>query len=130
MLNKERKIMMKLLQRIGFVFLLGVIAVVGCQRQEPSSSNKHTQLQQSESKESDIKAALAKLGPEDRKLAEAQQKCAVSGEPLGSMGIPVKVVLKEQPVFLCCKGCRDDALAEPDKTLANAIELKEKHNPK
>ena len=75
-----------------------------------------------------IRAALEKLEPEDRKLAEAQQWCAVQNEkPLGTMGKPFKVMLKEQPVFLCCESCKDKAEANPEKTLAKVEELKAKH---
>jgi hypothetical protein len=35
-------------------------------------------------------------------------------------------MVKDQPVFLCCKGCRRKALADPDKTLAKVAELKAK----
>src|SRR5438105_2651151 len=37
--------------------------------------------------EDKVKGALAKLGPEDRRLAEAQRFCPETGEPLGSMGV-------------------------------------------
>jgi hypothetical protein len=43
---------------------------------------------------------------------------------LGSMGTPVKVVISGKPVFLCCEGCREKALADPDGTLAKAEKLK------
>jgi Cu(I)/Ag(I) efflux system membrane fusion protein len=77
--------------------------------------------------EAEIRAALAKLGPVDRKLAEAQRWCAVlSGSRLGSMDKPVKVMVKGQPVFLCCKGCQKRALANPEKTLAKVQQLKAK----
>jgi hypothetical protein len=33
------------------------------------------------------------------------------------MGVPVKVILKGQPVFLCCPGCTEQAQQEPDKIL-------------
>jgi hypothetical protein len=73
---------------------------------------------------------LAKLSPEDRKLAEAQRFCAVQDEDrLGSMGTPLKLMIKGQPVFLCCKGCRKQALADPDATLAKVEELKKKAAP-
>jgi hypothetical protein len=68
--------------------------------------------------ETKVQAALAKLDPADRKLAEAQRFCAVEGERLGAMGAPFKVMVNGQPVFLCCKGCSKDALANPEKTLA------------
>ena len=42
------------------------------------------------------------------------------------VGTPVKVMVKDQPVFLCCKSCRKKALADPDKTLAKVKQLKEK----
>ncbi len=29
-----------------------------------------------------------------------------------------------QPVFVCCEGCREDALADPKATLSKAAELK------
>jgi hypothetical protein len=74
-----------------------------------------------------IEANLGKLKPEDRKLAEAQKWCAVEPEnELGSMGVPVKVVLKGEPVFLCCKGCVKAAKKNPDETLEKAKELRAK----
>lgn len=77
--------------------------------------------------EARIQANLAKLSPEDRILAEAQRWCAVEDDHrLGSMGVPAIVLVKGQPVFLCCKGCKEEALADPDKTLAKVKELKEK----
>jgi hypothetical protein len=40
------------------------------------------------------------------------------------MGLPVKVILKGQPVFLCCKGCERKARAQPNETLAQVERLK------
>jgi hypothetical protein len=77
--------------------------------------------------ETKIKANLAKLSAEDRKLAESQKWCAVEPDnELGSMGVPIKVVLKGEPVFLCCKGCVKAAKKNPDEILQKAKELKEK----
>jgi Cu/Ag efflux protein CusF len=78
--------------------------------------------------EAEVQANLAKLSPGDRQLAEAQKFCPISGERLGdpAMGVPVKVMVKDQPVFLCCKNCQKEALADPDKTLAKVKELKAK----
>ena len=73
-----------------------------------------------------IRASLAKLSAEDRKLAEEQQFCAVeSKNPLGSMGVPYKVMLNNQPVFLCCDGCETRAKAHADRTLAKVQQLRE-----
>lgn len=77
--------------------------------------------------EAEIQAARAELSPEDRHLLEAQEFCPIMPDNrLGVMGTPIKVVVKDQPVFLCCKGCRRKALADPEKTLAKVEELKAK----
>jgi membrane fusion protein, copper/silver efflux system len=73
-----------------------------------------------------VKANLAKLSPEDQKLAAQQKFCPITGLLLGSMGVPVKITLKDQPVFLCCPGCVDEAKKDPDKTLKKIDELKSK----
>lgn len=79
------------------------------------------------SNEVEVAAERAKLDPADRAQVEAQEWCAVSTEGrLGSMGPPYKLDIKGQPVFLCCKGCRRKAEADPDKTLAAVAELKAK----
>ena len=65
----------------------------------------------------DIEAAMAKLSPEDRALAEAQKVCVVSKEPLGTMGAPIKVEHDGEVAFLCCAGCRDAFEADPHKYL-------------
>jgi len=62
--------------------------------------------------------AFASLSPEEQQSVTAQQICPVSGEPLGSMGTPKKVEVKDQTVWICCDGCRDKLKAEPDKYLA------------
>jgi Cu(I)/Ag(I) efflux system membrane fusion protein len=73
-----------------------------------------------------VEAALAKLSDTDRQLAESQRFCPIlEGSRLGSMGPPVKLMLDGQPVFLCCKGCRKKALADPQATLAKVQKLKE-----
>jgi multidrug efflux pump subunit AcrA (membrane-fusion protein) len=72
----------------------------------------------------EIRAALAKLGAEDRRLAEGQRLCPITGKPLGSMGMPAKLILKGQPVFLCCAGCEDQAKDDAERTLAKVKELK------
>ena len=60
---------------------------------------------------------LAKL---DRAVVDTQQfdypldACPISGKKLGSMGEPVKVVLNNHLVQLCCKGCTAKAMAKKD----------------
>jgi hypothetical protein len=76
--------------------------------------------------EAQIAENLAKLSPDDQRLAEVLKKCPVAGNPLGSMGTPVKVTVNGEPVFVCCGVCENRALADPDATLAKVKELKEK----
>ena len=64
-------------------------------------------------------AALSKLSPEDRALAESQRICPVTKMPLGSMGAPPKVDVNGRAVFICCKGCEARLLKDPDTYLAN-----------
>jgi uncharacterized protein (TIGR03000 family) len=74
-----------------------------------------------------VEANLAKLSPEDRKLAEAQKYCAVQkGIRLGAMGVPVKTTIDGTPVFLCCESCLARAQSDAARTLATVKELKEK----
>lgn len=72
-----------------------------------------------------IESARAKLDPADRALVDEQDYCPIMPKKrLGSMGVPFKVLVKGQPVFLCCKGCRSTAEDEPDETLKATLELK------
>jgi membrane fusion protein, copper/silver efflux system len=72
-----------------------------------------------------LQAVLAKLSAEDRRLVEGQKFCPILKDSrLGSMGVPVKVMIAGQPVFLCCKSCEEGALAQPSATLARTEQLK------
>ncbi len=67
---------------------------------------------------SQIAAELAKLSAADRAIAQQQKMCPVADMPLGSMGVPIKVDVNGRAVFICCEGCRESLLAEPEKYLA------------
>ncbi len=69
-------------------------------------------------------SAGPELSAEDKVLADAQKMCPVSDEELGGMGPPVKMLVKGEPIFLCCKGCEKRVNADPDKYLAKVAELK------
>ena len=66
------------------------------------------------------------LGDEVNRLVDAQKRCPITGKPLGSMGTPFKIMIRNQPVFLCCDGCQDEAKENEDRTLASVKALKEK----
>jgi uncharacterized protein (TIGR03000 family) len=75
----------------------------------------------------EVAANLKRLSPEDRKLAEEQKYCAVQNDKkLGSMGVPVKILVKGEPVFLCCVVCVAKAQSDPDQTLETVKTLREK----
>ncbi|MBO0697706.1 MAG: efflux RND transporter periplasmic adaptor subunit, partial [Zavarzinella sp.] len=71
-----------------------------------------------------IRQSLAKLPPDDRKLAEAQKVCPITDELLGLMGVPAKVMVMGVPVFVCCHGCDDAVLSKPQETLKKVEGLK------
>lgn len=69
----------------------------------------------------DVAANMKKLDAaviEKQKAAYTAKKCPVSGEELGSMGDPLNVVIANQMVSLCCKGCEKKLRAEPAKYVA------------
>lgn len=70
-----------------------------------------------EAEQEEIRLAMESLSESDRKLAEAQVICPVTGVRLGSMGmgIPIKVDVNGTPIFICCEGCRDGLLEDPEK---------------
>src|SRR5688572_20914631 len=109
------------MRRTHVVLVAGLLALAGCQGGTPTSPPK-TAPAPSAGEDAEVTAALAKLSPEDRKLAEAQKNCVVTGEPLGSMGTPVKLTLSGEPAFICCKSCQKKAEADPAATLRKVAE--------
>ncbi len=125
---------------VGFVAVLGCNDAKGPERKtdktppavvstDPAKTDKPADKTAAE-KPAEKDEALAernKLSPEDRKLVDAQEWCVISDEGrLGDMGAPVKLMIKGEPVFVCCKSCKKEAEANPDKTLAKVKELKAK----
>ena len=113
--------------RLG-VLSLGVLmsaALVGCNSAKTDSAAATAGAPNvSDSANADITAALAELSPEDRVAAQAQKYCAVEQENLlGTMGAPFKVMVNDKPVFLCCEGCKEKALKDPEATLAAVAKL-------
>jgi outer membrane murein-binding lipoprotein Lpp len=103
---------------------VSVCVLVGCSR---NADKPQAVTPQASTKPDDVAAERAKLSPDDRALVEAQEWCAIStDERLGSMGPPLKLDIKGQTVFICCKGCKKKAEDNPDRTLAKVEELKAK----
>jgi hypothetical protein len=112
---------MKVSQWFGLTALLGLAILAGCQNSETPPTKPAAEKN---AKETEAQASLAELPPADRPLAEKQRLCPVTGGALGEMGTPVKVDIKGQTVFLCCDACKNKALGNPDKTLAEVQKFK------
>ena len=56
----------------------------------------------------------------DREGFLAQQTCPVTGARLGSMGAPVKVLVGERPLYLCCAGCIENVKESSDQRSAKS----------
>jgi len=97
---------------------------------KPVASDQPTAPNATDSEAAEIKAALAKLSPEDRKAAELQKECPINeGSQLGSMGVPVKLNLAGENVFVCCEGCQEEAMADPKGTLEKVRHLRRNNSP-
>lgn len=110
-----------------FVSLIacGAVILAGCETKQASLAV--TPASAAPAAKDDVAAERAKLSAEDRALVEAQEWCVISDdERLGSMGAPIKLMIKDQAVFICCAGCKRKAESDPEKTLAKLAELKEK----
>lgn len=107
----------------GTLLLAGTIGLIGCASQQDGStgtpvSTPSTAATETASVDPAVAKAMGQLSAEDRTAAEKQKVCPVTDEPLGSMGKPIKVTVKDRDVYLCCEGCRETIEGDPDKFLA------------
>jgi len=115
------------------ILLLVAVGISGCM-DKPSStgesggtSERASSAGAKPNETDDVAVERAKLSPGDRALVEAQEWCVISADSkLGSMGSPIKLDIKGQAIFVCCKGCKGSAERDPDKTLTKVEELKAK----
>ena len=99
---------------------LSITAAFSDDTAKPGHSNKTDKPD-----EAKIKAAMAKLSESDRTAAAAQRYCPMMDTVrLGAMGTPVKVSIDGKAVFLCCSGCKDEAVEHGKETVAKAEKLK------
>lgn len=72
-----------------------------------------------------IASSLAKLPEAERREAVEQEYCVVQDDSkLGSMGVPLRLMIEGKVVYVCCKGCTKEALADPKVTLAKLDKIK------
>lgn len=94
--------------------------LVACQKSDsPKSDGPKPEPAEKKASRVDpaVEESLAKLSEADRSAAETQRVCPVSREPLGSMGVPVKVHVADQDVWLCCESCEKPLSKNPPKYL-------------
>ena len=103
--------------------LIAALVLTGC----GDTKDKTATGKANETKTDEVSSERAKLSPDDRALVESQEWCVINtDERLGSMGPPLKLDINGKTVFVCCKGCKKKAEADPEKTLAKVEELRAK----
>lgn len=84
-----------------------------------------------ENEDAKLIAALKKLTPEDRAMAEKQKFCPIlENSRLGSMGVPIKVMVDGKPVFVCCPACEKPAADNPVETQKKLQQMKSGQPPR
>ncbi len=96
---------------------LCIVGLAGCEKSQPVSQKSSGSVTSADNNE------VSLSDTEIKSLANEQQVCAVTGEPLGSMGTPVPVKVTDSAgtdhtVLICCDSFRENLLSDPDKYLA------------
>jgi hypothetical protein len=104
------------MKRPSLIAFLGIacFAAAGCSKPDPADVPAEPKAETSESAATEE----PKLSDADQALADAQKVCPVTDEALGSMGSPIKVMLGDRAVFVCCEACIEELKSNPDKYLA------------
>jgi hypothetical protein len=104
------------MKRTSLIAFLGIacFAAAGCSKPDPADVPSEPKAETSESAATEE----PKLSDADQALADAQKVCPVTDEALDSMGGPIKVVLGDRTVFVCCEHCIDELKANSEKYLA------------
>ncbi|MDB5387170.1 MAG: putative Co/Zn/Cd efflux system rane fusion protein, partial [Planctomycetaceae bacterium] len=106
----------------------GSIYIGGSGGSSSSQPSKTVRPSTPEDQDLKIELTLAKLTVGDRELVRSQQFCPILTETrLGSMGVPVKLMVEGESVFICCPSCQKNALKDPAETLKKVQELKANH---
>jgi hypothetical protein len=113
------------MKKFTALLVAALLVSAGCNDAKPTAGSSTTT--KAAGADNDVAANLGKLSAEDRSIADAQKLCPITDEPLGSMGVPIKLTIKDQSVFICCKSCTKNAEKDADKTLRKVAELKAKN---
>ena len=102
----------------------GKVSLIDPERAPPKNA---AQIAKEEAEAKEIEESFADLSKEDRSLAEAQVICPVSDVKLGTMGMgtPIDVDVNGTPIMVCCEGCRNPLLENPQKYIDVLTAFKE-----
>ncbi len=70
-------------------------------------------------------AAIHQLPADIQTVALEQVICPVTDAKLGSMGVPIKVMIHGKPIFMCCEGCRESLLEDPETNIQKIRDYQE-----
>lgn len=70
-----------------------------------------------------VKVTVAPLAPADGALIMQQETCPVMETGLREQGNPVKLLVGDEPLFVCCVSCIDEVKKHPQETLKKAAAL-------
>jgi hypothetical protein len=85
------------------------------ERYEIASHTNPASVQRSVASKPRLQVSLAALDQGDQPGIARQRVCPVTGAKLGSMGDPIKVLVRDKPLYLCCAGCVAKVKESPDK---------------
>ncbi|MFT5522452.1 MAG: Cu(I)/Ag(I) efflux system membrane fusion protein [Pirellulaceae bacterium] len=107
------------------------ICCEGCKERLQEDPKTHLEnlknVSSTRSEDATVLSSLVLLTPADQKTALKQKLCPVADFRLGSMGKPIKVDVDGNSVFICCEGCRESLLEEPQKYLDKLAAAKQKN---
>ena len=97
------------------IFIIGLIMLNGCKKDEPSAAGTHTHDGQTHSHGDHEHEATAEETVEAVAAALEQTTCPVMGSPINKAQF---VEYKGKKVYFCCPPCKDKFTEEPEKYLA------------
>lgn len=76
-----------------------------------------------------VEVTVARLMEADRPFVEQQRVCPVIDAVLGEHGPPIKLVVGNQPFFVCCEGCIDEVKKNPRQYLEKLTSARANSKP-
>ncbi len=71
-----------------------------------------------------IHVSVAAISEADRPFVNQQRVCPVTNTGLNNHGVPIKLIVGNQPLYVCCKGCIEKVQNNPQHFLTKAAAAK------